>query len=202
VTSFSLIKQTGSSQYRATWQRHHLIPNELAGDPAFVSFFGGIAAAGYVQDDFEHNGILLPNEVEDASASGLTLHRGSHPRYTRFVSRLFEDIRDEANARTAFLEGQGGSPSAASTQAYQEALATVRGSRSRSSSRRFRLRAMGRSRGGSRASAPTLSMMKSSGRCFLYGSGCCAETLARLCAARSRRGWRRPRTSAPGGGVS
>lgn len=126
MTSFSSVNVPGSQKYRAYWQRQHIIPTELINSD-LSDFFNNLEAYAasnsaydkYDNNDFDFNGILLPSQGEDALASGFTMHRGSHPKYTEFVGRIVQGVALEVEE--AIVNGT------AVAQAYQDALKTIRG---------------------------------------------------------------------------
>jgi len=120
MTSFASINQPGSVNYRAGWQRQHIIPTELLSRPSLQTFFTNIHNyTEYDNNDFDYNGILLPSKEEIARAEGFAMHRGSHPKYTDFVDRILREVFAEAQSNTLVFGDIN--------LAYQEALRVLRG---------------------------------------------------------------------------
>lgn len=92
MLSFRSVNRRASVGYRNGWQRHHLIPQQLAVDPVAGPVLETLAGFGFSLDDFHRNGLLLPANEKAASISGLPLHAGPHPRYTGRVAEIVTSI--------------------------------------------------------------------------------------------------------------
>ncbi len=96
MLSFRTVNSRASVGYRSGWQRHHLIPCQLAAHPEAGPVLASIAPYGFVFDDFARNGILLPASDAAARASGLPVHAGPHPGYNRRVAAIVTAIGQQA----------------------------------------------------------------------------------------------------------
>lgn len=91
--NFARVNRPGVAGHLPGWQRHHLIPLELVRHRQFCLLFDTLRGHGFAIDDFCSNGVMLPGTEEEALRSGLPLHRGPHPLYTRFAAEHVEAIR-------------------------------------------------------------------------------------------------------------
>jgi A nuclease family of the HNH/ENDO VII superfamily with conserved AHH len=69
------------------WHAHHLIPLQCRDYPILAALIANAKAGGFDIDSFADNGILLPYTACVAAKTGLPLHRGSHPVYTKMVQQ-------------------------------------------------------------------------------------------------------------------
>ncbi len=95
MLNFRSVNRRASVGYRSGWQRHHLIPYRLAIDPRAGPVLAMLTVYGFSFDDFTRNGVLLPASEAAACRSGLPLHAGPHPRYTRNVAQIVTSIGAE-----------------------------------------------------------------------------------------------------------
>ncbi len=109
MTRFSKINRKHTDDYSPHYQRHHLIPLQVASIADIVTPLNAWMSGGFDFDDFDKNGILLPSSEQMAWETGRPLHRGSHPRYNELViDRLLLIIRlsdkiANGNQRQAFF---------------------------------------------------------------------------------------------------
>jgi hypothetical protein len=92
MLNFRSVNRRGAAGYLSGWQRHHLIPSELAASTETAHLLGSLTPYGFSLDDFARNGVLLPASEAAARASGLPFHAGPHPRYTRRVAKIVVSI--------------------------------------------------------------------------------------------------------------
>lgn len=92
-------------QPQAGYQRHHLIPVEIIRHPAFAKIFAAVSSVGFDPHDFASNGVCLPACEEVAIHSGLPLHRGPHPHYTRLVSEQVDCLGRDVSGPMALMIG-------------------------------------------------------------------------------------------------
>lgn len=85
MTLFSMINRKNRGGYHPHYQRHHLIPLQVASISTIREPLDKIGSAGFDFDDFEKNGVLLPSDEKIAFETGRSLHRGPHPRYNMLV---------------------------------------------------------------------------------------------------------------------
>ncbi|MGL5839407.1 MAG: AHH domain-containing protein, partial [Sphingorhabdus sp.] len=64
---------------------HHLIPIEVVERRVFAKLFGSVRTEGFDPNDFQSNGMHLPNTEKQAAIFRMPLHRGPHPRYNEMV---------------------------------------------------------------------------------------------------------------------
>lgn len=96
MLSFRSVNCRASVGYRSGWQRHHLIPRQLAAHADAGPVLATISPLGFSLDDFHRNGILLPGSDAAAQTSGLPVHTGPHPRYNRRVAAIVTAIGHQA----------------------------------------------------------------------------------------------------------
>lgn len=84
------------AQCPAGFQRHHLIPIEIANRRQFAALFLALEGEGLRLGRFADNGLHLPACEAEAAALGHALHRGPHPAYTDVVAARIEAIRGSA----------------------------------------------------------------------------------------------------------
>ncbi|MEM1051013.1 MAG: AHH domain-containing protein [Pseudomonadota bacterium] len=110
---FQSINRSGSYNYDARLQRHHLLPKQLLSKKYFNRLFDCIGRACVGFDDFRFNGLLLPGTELASIQTGLPLHRGPHPIYNDMVIERIGSIesrwdlvrgKDPRTARTEALE--------------------------------------------------------------------------------------------------
>lgn len=65
---------------------HHVIPVEICKMQSLAIIIGKAKFAGFDENDFERNGMLLPSNERNAVAFRLPMHRGSHCGYNRLVA--------------------------------------------------------------------------------------------------------------------
>lgn len=65
---------------------HHLIPKQVSEHRHFAKFIASLRESGLNLDNFEENGMLLPNSAQLAGIFELPMHRGGHPLYNAMVS--------------------------------------------------------------------------------------------------------------------
>ncbi|MBA4748491.1 MAG: AHH domain-containing protein [Sphingopyxis sp.] len=80
----------------AGFQRHHLVPLEIANRRQFAALFAALEGEGLRLGQFAHNGLHLPAREDVAAELGHALHRGPHPAYTDVVAARIEAIRGSA----------------------------------------------------------------------------------------------------------
>lgn len=85
MTHFSKINRKNTDDYNPHYQRHHLIPLQVASIADVVSPLNAWISGGFDFNDFDKNGILLPSSEQMAWETGRPLHRGPHPRYNELV---------------------------------------------------------------------------------------------------------------------
>lgn len=102
---FTDANRIGSVFYLSNYQRHHLIP--LHARHIFVESWDikSDSASQHYIDDFNKNGLMLPNNELESARTGLPMHRGPHPRYNALViermmtitrkARLFKKPREQ-----------------------------------------------------------------------------------------------------------
>ncbi|MEM7425514.1 MAG: cadherin-like domain-containing protein [Pseudomonadota bacterium] len=79
--------------WNGQFQKHHLIPTAQANSSSLLQ---GLSARGlYDHENFGSNGLYLPDDANDAKASGLARHAGSHPAYSNFVGNILEEIESD-----------------------------------------------------------------------------------------------------------
>src|SRR5687768_5964961 len=97
--SLNLNTNVYQQAFGGSWQAHHIIPKQLmelntfVGDRLRLLTTEGIFS---IRDGMK-NGIWLPTDQPTANATGLTMHRGSHPAYTAEVNALLTRIFTDAN---------------------------------------------------------------------------------------------------------
>lgn len=96
VVPFHSVNRRNSVGYRNGWQRHHLIPTDLANRRETAAILRAIEPYGFSLDDFAFNGMLLPATDIAASRSGLPVHAGPHPIYTRRVAAMIVEVADRS----------------------------------------------------------------------------------------------------------
>jgi hypothetical protein len=83
-------------------QRHHLLPLQLLGKPAFRAMLDALGPERVGFDDFRCNGLLLPAVEKQVLRLRLPLHRGPHRIYNEVVdARVGQIERAWANATGA-----------------------------------------------------------------------------------------------------
>jgi A nuclease family of the HNH/ENDO VII superfamily with conserved AHH len=92
MLSFRSVNGRASVGYRNGWQRHHLIPRQLANHCDAGPVLASLEPFGFSLDDYAGNGMLLPGSELAARASGLPIHTGPHPGYNRRVAAMIADI--------------------------------------------------------------------------------------------------------------
>lgn len=112
VRRFATVNRAGSACFRKGWQKHHLLPRQIASRRGFASLFAAIRPAALWLDDFDRNGVLLPASEQAASRARLPLHRGPHRAYNELVIERVGTIemewsqtrsRDELLAKNAAI---------------------------------------------------------------------------------------------------
>lgn len=94
MTHFSKINRKNTDDYNPHYQRHHLIPLQVASIADVVTPLNRRISGGFDFDNFDKNGVLLPANEKMALQTGRSLHRGPHPRYNELViDRLLLIIR-------------------------------------------------------------------------------------------------------------
>lgn len=110
---FAAVNRRGQAGYAADLQRHHLLPRQAMGWPAFQRLFDRIGRERIGFDDFRRNGMLLPARESAVLRLGLPMHLGPHRDYNRMVIDRLGTIEagwarqrrlDERDARAAALE--------------------------------------------------------------------------------------------------
>jgi A nuclease family of the HNH/ENDO VII superfamily with conserved AHH len=96
MLSFRSVNCRASAGYRNGWQRHHLIPRQLASHRDAGPVLATLAPFGFLLDDYGKNGMLLPGSEPAARASGLPVHAGPHPGYNRRVAAMIADIGQQS----------------------------------------------------------------------------------------------------------
>jgi hypothetical protein len=109
MTRFSEINRKHTENYRSHFQRHHLIPLQVATIADVISPLNEALPGGFDFDDFSKNGVLLPSDEKTAVETGHPLHRGPHPRYNELVidrliliTRLSEQIKGKGQRAEFF----------------------------------------------------------------------------------------------------
>jgi hypothetical protein len=92
-------------------QRHHLLPRQLLGRPAFARMFARLGGERRRFEDFRGNGLLLPCEEGAALRLALPMHRGPHRLYSELV------IERVGQIEAGWAAGQGADPRGATVQA-------------------------------------------------------------------------------------
>ncbi len=94
MTRFSKINRKHTDDYNPHYQRHHLIPLQVASIADVIRPLNNRMSGGFDFDNFDKNGVLLPANEKLALQTGRPLHRGPHPRYNELViDRLLLIIR-------------------------------------------------------------------------------------------------------------
>lgn len=83
--SFRSVNVPGLPGYAPGLQRHHLLPCQLLGRPAFAALASALGPETLGFHDFRRNGMLLPASEAAVLRIGLPMHRGPHPRYNEVV---------------------------------------------------------------------------------------------------------------------
>ncbi|MGQ0683358.1 AHH domain-containing protein [Bradyrhizobium sp.] len=95
------------------YQGHHVIPQQLwSNNSTLVK----LVSRGWLTEgnpgqssilslsDFAKNGIGLPDSAGVAGTTGLSVHSGSHPRYSEFISKLLDKAAAGINLSAASSE--------------------------------------------------------------------------------------------------
>lgn len=92
MLAFRSVNRPTAPDFRDGWQRHHLIPRQLADHGETATVLHAITRWGFAIDDFRANGILLPATCRESEISGLPIHAGPHPGYNRRVAQHISAI--------------------------------------------------------------------------------------------------------------
>jgi hypothetical protein len=96
MLNFRSVNCRASVGYRNGWQRHHLIPRQLAHHRDAGPVLATLEPYGFSLDDYGRNGMLLPGSEPAARSSGLPVHAGPHPGYNRRVATMVVDIGEQS----------------------------------------------------------------------------------------------------------
>jgi hypothetical protein len=113
--------------YNATFQKHHLIPTNIANKPQFAALFNAVSGQGYDHNNFATSGMFLPNDIADSFSSGFARYSGSHPEYDALVGRVLTQIDTERSADINLRTTQGFSQVDAESWAAERAYHKVQG---------------------------------------------------------------------------
>jgi A nuclease family of the HNH/ENDO VII superfamily with conserved AHH len=97
MLSFRSVNCRASVGYRNGWQRHHLIPREMAQHNGAGPVLESLLPYGFSLDDFDRNGMLLPGSELAARNCGLPVHIGPHPAYNRRVAAMVVAIGSKSS---------------------------------------------------------------------------------------------------------
>ena len=106
--AFRAVNRPGSVHYDPVLQRHHLLPRQLIGHPAFARLFAAVDGGRVGFGDFRRNGLLLPARAEASRRMALPLHRGPHRAYSAMVGERVGQIEarwSSARPRDPVLAG-------------------------------------------------------------------------------------------------
>lgn len=99
MVSFGSVNTTTSNNYRANWQKHHVVPTQQYGLEELERLFAAISdpalpeGVGYAHETFDFNGILLPEAIRASLAFGFAQHFGSHTAFSAFVQKILLEIQ-------------------------------------------------------------------------------------------------------------
>jgi len=127
MTDFTDVNIAGSSDRRDHWQKHHIVPTAIHNN-SFSALFQAIEDSSlpentrYDHDQFDFNGLLLPETPLDSVAFGFAVHNGSHGDFSAFVSGILSEIQVEFNALAATDPGAAAEQAARSVRGLQAYL--------------------------------------------------------------------------------
>lgn len=90
---FADVNKANSGNYLPHFQRHHLIPMQVASNVEISNTLNNAFAGGFGFNNFGENGVLLPSQENVAAETGFPLHRGPHREYNELVIERLLRIR-------------------------------------------------------------------------------------------------------------
>jgi hypothetical protein len=92
ATMMALAAASAAGQ-RRDWQQHHLLPRSLRRRAQIAQFLRQMGEDGPSLIDQSANLLWLPGTEALAAETGMSLHRGPHPRYDELVAARLERLR-------------------------------------------------------------------------------------------------------------
>jgi len=88
--SYGVVNATG-------WQEHHVIPRQIMTDPQFSKAADYVRSANFDIEADINKQWMPSGKVGTYNPDEFSIHRGSHPTFTKDVNRSLEDLYTQAD---------------------------------------------------------------------------------------------------------